>query len=559
MPDRVPAVRRVARSTPARWAAVAVVVAALVATWTLTRSSATGYRTATAAPATVSQTVSAVGTIQPLDQDTLAFGTAGVVASVPVAVGQQVAAGQVVATLAAAPLQQALDAAQASLASAQAKLAADEAAQAATSAGTSTGAAASTASMAGTAGAGGTAAASLVSFVPGGGTTPGTGSTGSTGGSTGSTSISTAQADLVAAQHRLDAAEATESTDLAAATLTCRDALVPGATTSASACTAALATVTTDQHAVETDLAAVTRAEAALAAALAAATTTPSTPTSRPTTTTTTAGAPAAGRVSSPGSTGSTGPATGGATAPSVTPEQVAVDQADVDQAQVQVDSAQTDLAAATLATPMAGTVAAVGLTTGQSVAAGSTSATIVVLAPGSYQATVEIPVASIGAVATGQHAEVVPDATDGALAGTVAAIGALPTSASGTTVYPVTIALGPAGLPLNSGGSAEVTIVVRTATAEVTVPTSAVHTFGSRHVVDRLVNGTPVATVVGVGVVGPVRTQVTSGLGDGAPVVLADLSAPLPSSTSSPGLVRAIAGGGFGARAGRGGALGGG
>ena len=355
--------------------------------------------------------------------------------------------------------------------------------------------------------------------------------------------MATAQAALVAAQHALDLAEATESTDLQAATTTCNAALASGSSTPASACTAALATVTADHRAVGTALAAVATAESALADAIAAAQHAPTTTTTAPPATPTT---PATSSGSTNRTAPSTSPGSSGTPTSTVSPQQVAVDQASVDQAQAQLTSAQTDLADATLASPIAGTVASVGLEPGQAVQAGSTSGTIIVIGQGTYQATVDVPVASIASVATGQTAVVVPDATDQPLTGTVSSIGALPVSSSGSTDYPVTVALGSAGLPLGSGGSAQVTITVRTAAATVTVPTSAIHTFGSRHLVDRLVGGSVVTTVVGVGVVGPTRTQITSGLSDGSQVVLADLNAPLPvSNTSTPGLARAIAGGG--------------
>ena len=55
------------------------------------------------------------------------------------------------------------------------------------------------------------------------------------------------------------------------------------------------------------------------------------------------------------------------------------------------------------------------------------------------------------------------------------------------------------------------------------------------------------------VGAVGPVLTQVTSGLTVGEQVVLADLSTPLPTNTN-PFASRSLTGGGGGGFAGRGG-----
>ncbi|MGH7641725.1 MAG: efflux RND transporter periplasmic adaptor subunit [Candidatus Dormibacteria bacterium] len=84
------------------------------------------YRTTTVAVGSVTQTVSLTGTIEPVKQADLNFGTSGTVATVGVAVGQTVTAGAVVATLATAPLDAQVDQAQASLDGAASQLQADE-------------------------------------------------------------------------------------------------------------------------------------------------------------------------------------------------------------------------------------------------------------------------------------------------------------------------------------------------------------------------------------------------------------------------------------------------
>ena len=64
-------------------------------------------------------------------------------------------------------------------------------------------------------------------------------------------------------------------------------------------------------------------------------------------------------------------------------------------------------------------------------------------------------------------------------------------------------------------------------------MPTSAVTTFGNRHTVEVLDGGTTRQVSVTVGAVGDTWTEIKHGLTGGRQVVLADLSAPLPSSAT--------------------------
>src|SRR5205807_104167 len=92
------------------------------------------------------------------------------------------------------------------------------------------------------------------------------------------------------------------------------------------------------------------------------------------------------------------------------------------------------------------------------------------------------------------------------------------------------------------------------------TVPTSAVHTLGSRSVVNVLQGGKSIPHTVTTGATDAARTQITSGLTAGDQVVLANLSASLPSSNSTrPGGAGGFGGGGFGGGGFGGGGFGGG
>jgi hypothetical protein len=84
-------------------------------------------------------------------------------------------------------------------------------------------------------------------------------------------------------------------------------------------------------------------------------------------------------------------------------------------------------------------------------------------------------------------------------------------------------------------------------------VPTSAVRTVGSRHVVEVLTGGTVSTAAVTIGATGPLRTQVLTGLQVGQRVVLADLSSTVTSDSSTTGGTTGALGGGAGRFAGAG------
>jgi hypothetical protein len=105
------------------------------------------------------------------------------------------------------------------------------------------------------------------------------------------------------------------------------------------------------------------------------------------------------------------------------------------------------------------------------------------------------------------------------------------------------------------------VTITLAKVSNVVAVPTSAVTSLGTISFVTVLKDGKATNVRVTVGAIGPVLTQVTSGLTVGEQVVLANMSTPLPTN-SNPFATRGLTtggGGGFGAvRVGGGGAGGG-
>lgn len=115
-----PPKRRVAR-TGAIAAVLAVLVVIAAGVWWSRAEASTGprYRTATAGPQHVEQTLSTVATIEPVTQAKVSFPIDGMVSSVQVTTGDRVTAGQTLAQLSLDDLQRDIDDANAKLAQAQ--------------------------------------------------------------------------------------------------------------------------------------------------------------------------------------------------------------------------------------------------------------------------------------------------------------------------------------------------------------------------------------------------------------------------------------------------------
>jgi len=228
------------------------------------------------------------------------------------------------------------------------------------------------------------------------------------------------------------------------------------------------------------------------------------------------------------------------------------VDAASVEAGQVALLSAQADRRGATLLSPLTGTVAVQPYTAG---APESAKDRLTVTAPGAAQIVVDVPLSSIAGLRTGLHAVVQPDGGTTPATGTVNAIGLLPSSAPGTspTTYPLTVLVQTPSGSFFDGGRASVSIVVKVARDVVTVPNSAL--IGGTV---RVTQGSSVVpSRVQTGAVGALTTEVTSGVSPGQQVVLADLSQPLPASSTT--ITRRLTGGGGGGRGGGAGGLGGG
>ncbi len=579
-----PARRRHWYQRRGRLAVAGLVVVALVAGTAVVAgavgSNTPDYRTAVVGTHLVDQQLTGVATIEPISQATVAFPVSGTVATVGVKTGDSVTVGQSLASLDTGALTMTLHTQQAALAQAQLVLA-DALAGKTTSGTGSAGAGSSTVGASLATGSGSTtpvaqsatlaltttgpaAARTVAAAAPGGPTTPG-GATAGTTAAPDAAQISAAQQAVLAAQKNVDAAIATANTALASAATICAAAGVsttssahPTATTAPTtttaprstaspstaptpeqlqACQTATQTVLTDQTAVSTAQAALATESNALdtllgqAASGSATTTTTAPPTPSGGGSTSRSGS-GAGSGAGTGSGSASTPRSATSTAPSAA--DLVKDQAAVDAAAAKVAVAQQAIDQAAIASPISGTVAAVNLKVGDAVSANSSTENVVIEGPGGYEVSTTVSVTDIPEVKVGQAATVLPDGSTRPLAGTVSSISVAPTPNASTTSYTVFIGLADSNAKLLNGATGTVSIVTGRAASVLAVPTSAVTISGTRHTVSVVRGGTATTTTVQVGVVGDTWTDIKGGLQAGETVALANLAKPLPGSATT-------------------------
>jgi len=322
----------------------------------------------------------------------------------------------------------------------------------------------------------------------------------------------------------------------------------PAATqpTDVTGCQQALGAVQAAQTAVSKAQGTVEKAIETLSASLAAALTTVSPSTTAPTSTSTRAtfSTAAYATTTTTPAAGTSGGGPQGASSGTVTAATLARDQAAIDTAHAAVVRAKASRDQTQLRTPIAGTVAAVDVAPGDT-ASTSTVAVVVNGDDGNVEVTIDVSENDIGVIKVGQDARVSADGSTSELPARVTSVGLLAATDTGTATYPVGVSLVGAPLSLASGSDATVSVVTATVDNVVTVPSSAVTrtATGSTGVVRVLVGDQLTTARVEIGAVGPVLTEIRSGLKVGQRIVLADMSAALPSSSTG----ARFGGGGFG------------
>ena len=501
---------------------VIVIVVGVLATAAIafTSSESHGYRTASATTGKVTREMHGTGTIEPISQATVAFPISGTVAAVDVKLGDQVATGVTLATLQTASLESTVLAKQASLATAELNLYKALHGEAVTGGG-------------GANRSGGS-----------GGTTP---VANAVTAAAVSTNLSDAAQAVATAQHAVDAAMAavnsaqaaaatacgqksdvtkpvhggpggpgpgltTPSTTATTTTTTPSNAKTPATGIGTAACQSAQQSLFRAQEDLTQQQQALGQAENAYGQALRAS----------------------SGGTGSNGGKGSLdGNGSTGSTSVTYSAEQLVAYQAAVDAATADVAAAQESVAQATIKSPISGTVVSLSLRAGEQVTAGSSTANIVIAGGNGYEIATSVGVNDIAQVKAGDRATVVPDGSLERISGKVVFVGS-PTTSGTSTTYPVVIGLTGTPNSLRNGAMATTTIDVATSkVSAVLVPTSAVRNVNGRHSVTVLHNGKTSTVAVEVGVIGAQQTEITSGMSAGQTVVLADLSAAVPSSNA--------------------------
>ena len=231
------------------------------------------------------------------------------------------------------------------------------------------------------------------------------------------------------------------------------------------------------------------------------------------------------------GSSGLTGTPRSTSATPKVSARAVAAAQAEVLRAQQAVDAAERAVSDAELTAPIAGTVGALSLAVGESATGGA----VTIVGAGTAVVSIEVPLASRSLLSQGMAAVVTPAGSLDSLPGAVGRISLLETdgTAGDSPTYTTTILVEDAGMLLKTGAPAGVEIITRTANGVVTVPVSAVTPTGAGtatvQVVEHVAADTAQTVTVSTGAVGGGRVEITDGLASGQLVVLSDRTAALP------------------------------
>lgn len=277
---------------------------------------------------------------------------------------------------------------------------------------------------------------------------------------------------------------------------------------------------------------------------------------------------------------------------------QVAADDAALTTAETQLSDAQANLASARLVSPIAGTVTAVNLSVGQQVtgsgmstngsgasgggAAGGTgngsssaasgnsggsggtatgsstsTAAFVVVSTGKFVVNATVDDTEVKQLTAGMEATITPTGASTPIYGTVASVGLVPSSTSGTVQFPVVIDVTGTQTGLYGGSSATVSILVKQLANVLEVPTQAIHYNGTSATVTVDKSGTKSTRDVTVGLTSSGMTQILSGLKQGEEVVVTTFTR-RPGTGTGTGTGQTGTGGGFGRGFGTGGPPGG-
>lgn len=196
--------------------------------------------------------------------------------------------------------------------------------------------------------------------------------------------------------------------------------------------------------------------------------------------------------------------------------------QAQESAAQAGLDSALVTLDGTRLTSPIAGTVVAVNAEVGQVVAGGGSGPVVVVIPSGGYELQAEFSEADAIKISVGDKASVTFDALAGLTAtGVVEEVDAMATESSNLITYGVRIAIDDAPQEVREGMTATVAVTVAEETDVLWAPSSAITRMAGQSTVTVRKDGVDTVTPVKVGLVGDRGTVVTSGVQAGDQLVI--------------------------------------
>jgi membrane fusion protein, macrolide-specific efflux system len=246
------------------------------------------------------------------------------------------------------------------------------------------------------------------------------------------------------------------------------------------------------------------------------------------------------------------------------TDTQIAADKAALTAAKNELNTAKQQLDSATLTSPIDGIVASVNLTVGQSVSGsssnngsngnngnngnnngnngnnngndgnnngndngnngnnGSSDPQILVIGTSSWIANATVDANSVGLIKVGNQAQLTVTGVSDPVYGTIASIGLVSSSSSGTASYPVVINVTGTPSGMHDGADVSATLIYKQLSNVLVVPTLALHHDASGGTyVEQVKNGKTVHITVQPGLESGGQTQIVSGLSAGDRIVV--------------------------------------
>ncbi len=227
--------------------------------------------------------------------------------------------------------------------------------------------------------------------------------------------------------------------------------------------------------------------------------------------------------------------------------------QLNIEKSQNALLNDQQTLAYYTVRAPFAGSIAVLPVALGQQVSSGTTIATLIA---DQQVANVSLNETDVAKIKIGQKATLAFDAIDNLIiTGEVSSIDLIGTVSQGVVSYNVKIVFDTQDDRIKAGMSVSAAIITQTDVDVLYVPNEAIKTQGTQSYVQTLVNNAPVRTNVVIGIANDTDTEITSGLNEGDEVVTQTITtggtAKATTSTTSaiPGLgggaLRGVTGGG--------------